>query len=125
MVTDDIDSAELTETPDVSEENPESEKWIWVGKHRPPVPRALMELMSTGWAERTGSPAARHPAAGNFAARRKALSDRFAGRTLVIPTGPPKVRSNDTDFRFRPGSDFFWLTGEFGVRLGAGDRAGR
>ncbi len=30
----------------------------------------------------------------------------------MVPTGPPKVRSGDTDYRFRPGSDFFWLTGE-------------
>jgi Xaa-Pro aminopeptidase len=105
-------AADAPVAPDVSEEHPESEHWIWVGKHRPPVPRALMELMAAGWAERTGPPAGRHPAADNFAARRAALSERFAGRTLVIPTGPPKVRSADTDYRFRPGTDFFWLTGE-------------
>ena len=29
-----------------------------------------------------------------------------------MPSGPPKVRSEDTDHRFRPGTDFFWLTGE-------------
>jgi Xaa-Pro aminopeptidase len=110
-MTDDIDAAE-TVAPDVSEENPESEHWIWVGRHRPPVPRALMELMSGGWAERTGPPAERHPAAENFAARRLALSERFAGRSLIIPTGPLKVRSGDNDYRFRPGSDFFWLTGQ-------------
>jgi Xaa-Pro aminopeptidase len=114
MVTDDSDSAELTDEPDVSEEHPESAHWIWAGRHRPPVPRSLMELMSNGWAERAGPPPERHPAADNFAARRKELSERFARRTLVIPSGPPKVRSNDTDYRFRPGTDFFWLTGEMG-----------
>ncbi len=118
MVNDDPDATEVSETPevsdapDVSAENPESENWIWIGRHRPPVPRALMELMSQGWAARGGEPVARHPAADNFAARRTALSEKFAGRTVVVPTGPPKVRSNDTDYRFRPGTDFFWLTGE-------------
>ncbi len=113
MTDDEINhAADASVAPDVSEEHPESEHWIWVGKHRPPVPRPLMELMSQGWAEHSGPPPAPHPAAENFAARRGALSERFAGKTLVIPTGPPKVRSSDTDYRFRPGSDFFWLTGE-------------
>jgi Xaa-Pro aminopeptidase len=112
MASDDVDTEDIPHPPDVSEENPESEHWIWVGRHRPPVPRALMELMSSGWAERSDAPAPRHPAAANFAARRRALSQRFAGKTLVVPSGPPKVRSSDTDFRFRPGTDFFWLTGE-------------
>jgi Xaa-Pro aminopeptidase len=105
------DADESTDEPDVSEEHPESEGWIWVGRHRPPVPRALMELMSGGWAPAAEVPAPRHPAADNFAARRQQLSERFTGRTLVIPTGPKKVRSNDTDYRFRPGTDFFWLSG--------------
>ncbi|MDQ6855915.1 MAG: aminopeptidase P family protein, partial [Candidatus Dormibacteraeota bacterium] len=113
MAADDSDAPDDAPlAPDVSEEHPESEHWIWVGRHRPPVPRALMELMSTGWAERDGAPVARHPAAENFAARRAAVSERFKGKTLVIPSGPPKVRSSDTDYRFRPGTDFFWLTGE-------------
>ncbi len=33
------------------------------------------------------------------------------GAAAVIPTHTTKVRSNDSDFRFRPGSDFWWLTG--------------
>jgi Xaa-Pro aminopeptidase len=33
------------------------------------------------------------------------------GAAAVIPTNTTKVRSNDSDFRFRPGSDFWWLTG--------------
>jgi Xaa-Pro aminopeptidase len=111
MVNDGGDTAELAVAPDVSEENPESEHWIWVGHHRPPVPRALMELMSTGWAPAADVAAPRHPATDNFASRRAALSERFAGRNLVIPTGPLKVRANDTDYRFRPGTDFFWLSG--------------
>ncbi|PZM94100.1 MAG: Xaa-Pro aminopeptidase, partial [Actinobacteria bacterium] len=39
-------------------------------------------------------------------------SAAFPGETLVIPTGPAKVRANDTDYPFRPGSDFVYLTGD-------------
>ena len=35
----------------------------------------------------------------------------FRARSLVVPTGHEKVRSNDTNYRFRPGSDFYYLTG--------------
>jgi Xaa-Pro aminopeptidase len=51
-----------------------------------------------------------HPATARTVARRAALRARFPGKTIVVPTGGLKVRANDTDFRFRPGSDFFWLT---------------
>src|ERR1019366_7645394 len=37
-----------------------------------------------------------------------ALLPLRAGR---VPAGSPKVRSNDNDYRFRPGSDHYWLTG--------------
>src|SRR5262249_37501319 len=33
------------------------------------------------------------------------------GETLIVPTGHQKVRANDTHYRFRPGSDFYYLTG--------------
>lgn len=46
-----------------------------------------------------------------FFERRRALSKLFPGDTLVIPTGHEKVRANDTHYRFRPGSDFYYLTG--------------
>jgi Xaa-Pro aminopeptidase len=36
---------------------------------------------------------------------------RFPGEVVVVPSGGFKVRANDTDFRFRPGSDFSWLVG--------------
>ena len=52
-----------------------------------------------------------HPAATFSAARRTRLGTHFTGKTLVIPTGAPKVRANDTDYVFRAGTDFFYLTG--------------
>jgi len=43
--------------------------------------------------------------------RREALSQQFPGVRLVIPAGGFKVRSNDTDYRFRAHSAYSWLTG--------------
>ncbi len=96
--------------PDVSAEHPISEHWVWVGPHRPACPRALFEHMTSNWDVPEASHEV-HPAASFSAARRKKLGEHFADKTLVIPTGNPKVRANDTDYRFRPGTDFFYLTG--------------
>jgi len=73
-------------------------------------PQALLDFMVQQWAP---APEAPPPIAGveAFAARRRALSERFPGDVLIIPTGHEKVRANDTHFRFRPGSDFYYLTG--------------
>ena len=96
--------------PDVSAENPVSEHWVWTGYHRPPSPRVLVDHMTDNWA--SANPVVEvHPATTFSAARRKHLGEHFAGRTLVIPTGNFKVRANDTDYRFRAGTDFFYLTG--------------
>ncbi len=79
--------------------------------HDPVRPDKLIEFMSTGWAERDGSLPAPGPAVPFRKARRTALAARFPGEVVVIPSGGLKVRANDTDFRFRPGSDFSWLVG--------------
>ena len=77
----------------------------------PVPPPALVEFMSGGWAP--ADPVVEAPAAAApfHAARRQKLSARFPGDWLVVPTGGLKVRANDTDYRFRPGTDFAWLTG--------------
>ena len=66
--------------------------------------------MMANW-KPTRRPVVALKAARQHAARRNALSDLFPKRALVIPTGHECTRSNDTTYRFRPGSDFFWLTG--------------
>jgi Xaa-Pro aminopeptidase len=61
-----------------------------------------------------GGPSGRVPTlAGRerFAARRASLAWQFPGEVLVIPTGGEKVRANDTNYRFRPGTDCYYLTG--------------
>ncbi len=74
-------------------------------------PKALVEFMKTRWRPRLAKRPRPHRHAKVFRARREALSKLFPGDVLVIPTGHEKVRANDTYYRFRAGSDFFWLTG--------------
>jgi Xaa-Pro aminopeptidase len=96
--------------PDVSEEHPISEHWVWVGAHRPASPRVLFDHMTDNW-EQAGTSHEVHPATINSSARRQRLGAKFAGKTIVVPTGNFKTRANDTDYRFRAGTDFFYLTG--------------
>jgi len=80
-------------------------------KRPPQYPKQLIAFMMKEWAERPALSLEPIANAESFAARRRALSKAFPGEVLIIPTGHEKVRSNDTTFRFRPGSDFFYLTG--------------
>ena len=79
--------------------------------HDPDFPEAFLQFMRSGWRDEAlaVTPRAEVP---NHAKRRAALSDAFPGETLVIPTGPEKTRANDTEYPFRPGSDFVYLTGD-------------
>jgi len=54
-----------------------------------------------------------HPATSFTARRRSALANQFPDAAIVVPTGNLKVRANDTDYRFRPGTDFYYLTACF------------
>jgi Xaa-Pro aminopeptidase len=78
----------------------------------PKVSDELAENMKTGWAdtERTDLPPIAQ--AGHTARRRAALSARFPGERLVIPAGRLKTRSNDTDYPFRAGVEYAYLTGD-------------
>ncbi|MCA2212219.1 aminopeptidase P family protein [Jidongwangia harbinensis] len=79
--------------------------------HDPDFPEAFLQFMRSGWREDPlhVTPV---PEAPNYAKRRAAVSEAFPGETLIIPSGTEKVRANDTDYPFRPGSDFFYLTGD-------------
>lgn len=79
--------------------------------HDAGVPARLVEQMSAGWAAEPPLDTNSLPSAQFCADRRARLSALFPGQYLVVPTGGLKVRANDTDYPFRPGSDFFWLTG--------------
>jgi Xaa-Pro aminopeptidase len=76
-----------------------------------PQSAAFLDWVTSGWAERPASSAVPAEAAPFTAARRARLGARFPGERLVVPAGTYKVRSNDTDYRFRPHSAFAHLTG--------------
>lgn len=76
-----------------------------------PVSDAFKAFMASNWAPASQDLPGRDAVAGFAATRRKTVSAQFPGERLVIPAGPPKVRSNDCDYRFRPHSGFAHLTG--------------
>ncbi|APR76371.1 Xaa-Pro aminopeptidase [Minicystis rosea] len=105
--------APVTEAPGIIEPAGEADAAAPPPKasHDTAAPKALIDFMLQGWTPPTAGlpdPIEHHEA---FAKRRRALSERFAGDTLIIPAGHLKVRSNDTHYPFRPNSDFYYLTG--------------
>jgi Xaa-Pro aminopeptidase len=80
-------------------------------KHDVKTPDALAQFMAQGWAPSPLEGVTPIATLNFFLARRAKLSSQYAGIRLIIPSGGLKVRSNDTDFRFRPHTAFVWLTG--------------
>ncbi|CAN5629654.1 aminopeptidase P family protein [soil metagenome] len=78
--------------------------------HDQPVPEAYAAFMRQGWGERELD-LPRHSVADWSARRRARLAEMFPGERLVVPAGKFKVRSNDTDFRFRADTAHVHLTG--------------
>lgn len=76
-----------------------------------PTGSAFTEQVQTGWAEREATTPAPRASAAPAAERRARISAMHPGVRLVIPAGGLKVRSNDTDYPFRPHPDFTYLTG--------------
>jgi len=75
------------------------------------VPPNLLEFMLQSWRPASSR---RLPARRNntmFPRRRALLSQQYPGELLVVPSGHLKVRANDTYYAFRPGTDFYYLTG--------------
>ncbi len=79
--------------------------------HDTKTPQKLIDFMMTRWRPQARTLPKPIAAAAAHAKRRAALAAQFPGESLVIPTGHEVTRSNDTVYRFRPNSDFFWLTG--------------
>ncbi len=81
------------------------------GSHDLPVTPALEAFMADDWSE-PATTGAQAPVAAWTAKRREALSEQFPGQRVVVPSGTYLARSNDQDYRFRPHSDYVWLTGD-------------
>lgn len=76
-----------------------------------PVSSSFKDYISSQWAERTETLPSPREVAPYAAARRLRISAMHPGERLIIPAGPAKVRSNDTDYAYRPHSAFTHLTG--------------
>ena len=70
-----------------------------------------MKFISSGWASEEKSLPAKAEVAPYAAARRKAVAEAFPGKLIVIEAGGTKVRSNDTEYRYRAHTAFSHLTG--------------
>src|SRR5512142_1988097 len=82
------------------------------GGHRQhPSSDAFKAFIASGWRPRPSGLPPRLPSADPAARRRERISELFPGQRLIVPAGVLRVRSNDTDYRFRPHSAFSHLTG--------------
>jgi len=81
-----------------------------------PTTEELRTFISEDWAPRAPGATGLSEAARYAAQRRARVSAEFPGDRLIVPAGGLKVRSNDTDYVFRPHSAFAHLTGLGGDR---------
>jgi Xaa-Pro aminopeptidase len=79
--------------------------------HDTQAPPNLISFMLKSWKPKSSRMPAPIREVENFRKRRATLSALFPGEALFIPSGHLKVRSNDDHYRFRPGTDFYYLTG--------------
>lgn len=76
-------------------------------------------FMKSGWALTPLTDISIAPAVPYAKKRRAELSARFKGIRLVLPSGNYKVRSNDTNYPYRPHTAFAYYTGVQGVEATA------
>lgn len=88
-----------------------SERQPALPNRQTPFSDAFRAFIGQGWAPYAAELPEPLPAAAPAGTRREQISAQFPGERLVIPAGGLKVRSNDTDYRYRPHSAFAHLTG--------------
>lgn len=76
-----------------------------------PTSDTFGDYIASNWAERDDTLPERREHATWAAARREAISKLYPGKRLIVPAGPAKVRSNDTEYQYRAHSAFAHLTG--------------
>jgi Xaa-Pro aminopeptidase len=90
----------VSDDTEIQPETSPAEQPLHTESHDPAVPAAYSAFMRQGWGDRELD-LPRHPVAPYAAARRQRLAEAFPGERLVLPAGGFKVRSYDTDYRFR------------------------
>ncbi len=78
--------------------------------HDPAVPEAYSKFMRQGWGGGDVE-LPPHPITAYAADRRRKLAEMFPGERLVLPAGTWKVRSYDTDYRFRSDTAHTYFSG--------------
>jgi Xaa-Pro aminopeptidase len=80
-------------------------------RSRTPQSKKFMQFISSDWGEARPARKTLWESAKYAAARRAKLAAKYPNRVMIIEAGGMKVRSNDTEYRFRPDTDFAYLTG--------------
>ena len=70
-----------------------------------------MKFIASQWEDKPASNAKRWEVADYAQARRDRLAQLYPGKVIMIEAGSMKVRSNDTEYRFRPDTAFTYFTG--------------
>ncbi len=104
-----VDTPETAPADLAADEQPLEERVS--NRSQRPTSEAFKAFIADRWGARPDTLPEQAEVAPFAAARREAVSERFPGDRLVLPAGGLKVRSNDSDFRFRPHSAFAHLTG--------------
>jgi len=76
-----------------------------------PATPEFRSYISGAWAQHPAVTPSPRTAAAFAAARRARISAQYPGIRLLVPAGPARVRSNDTDHPYRAHSAFAYLTG--------------
>ena len=76
-----------------------------------PFSAAFKEFICTDWEPYSDELPTAIPATAHTPGRRDRISAMYPGERIVIPAGGLRVRTNDTDFRYRAHSAFAHLTG--------------
>ena len=100
-------------TTDIPSEGSAAEQAPRATSNRSTTPQSSVftDYIGSHWADRDDQVPAPREQAPFAAARRATLSAQHVGTRLIIPAGPAKVRSNDTDYAYRAHSAFAHLTG--------------
>ncbi|WP_436496274.1 aminopeptidase P family protein [Actinokineospora sp. HUAS TT18] len=69
------------------------------------------DFVSNGWGPAERQVILPEGAAAAAAEHRRRLVEALPGKRIAVASGWAPVRANDTDYEFRPDSDFAWLTG--------------
>lgn len=80
-------------------------------RSRTPQSETFLKFIASHWDDAKSQTATRWEVADFAEKRRTAIAKQFKGKVLMIEAGEPKVRSNDTEYRYRPLSGFAHLTG--------------